>query len=742
MDEREELNELSGRVVSVVYANEENGYTVLRLDTMDGGVTTVVGTLPSACPGEELHAFGEWMTHPSHGRQFRAEYAERSLPRTAEAIYAYLAGRSVKGIGPATATLIVDRFGEKTLDVLENNPELLSEIRGIGREKAARISADFRRQAGLRRLMEFLCGHGLRPLLAVRLYRFYGEEAMDVLGGDPYILAAAHIGGSFAEADRLAFDLGGDAEDPNRVRAAVIFELRHNAGNGHCFIPRDKLVPATAQFISASPESVEAAIDELREQGQVTQDSLAGREACYLSELYEAETYVAEKLKALASEPKPEDEATRQLVARVEARGGIVYAPLQREALSLAARSRVMALTGGPGTGKTTTVRGIVALFRKMGLEIVLAAPTGRAAKRMSELTGMEAQTVHRLLGMSWNDATHQVTFQKTEKEPLEADAVIVDEMSMVDLALFSALLRALRPGTRLVLVGDADQLPSVGAGNVFSDLIRSGKVETVFLREVFRQAEQSAIIRNAHAVNLGQPPQLANNQGDFFFLCRRDGERTLSTVVELCKTRLPDHMGIPADQIQVLSPTRRRGTGTSALNQALQAALNPPSEEKGERRFGDTLFREGDRVMQVKNNYDILWREDGGAASGMGVFNGDIGRIQSIDPRGECITVDFEGRIVEYSPDMLGELEPAYAVTVHKAQGSEYRAVILAALDGAPMLLTRGVLYTAITRARSLFIVVGEESVVARMVANNRQTRRYSGLRARLAGETASLPL
>ena len=702
MDEREELNELSGRVVSVVYANEENGYTVLRLDTMDGGVTTVVGTLPSACPGEELHAFGEWMTHPSHGRQFRAEYAERSLPRTAEAIYAYLAGRSVKGIGPATATLIVDRFGEKTLDVLENHPELLSEIRGIGREKAARISADFRRQAGLRRLMEFLCGHGLRPLLAVRLYRFYGEEAMDVLGGDPYILAAAHIGGSFAEADRLAFDLGCEAEDPNRVRAAVIFELRHNAGNGHCFIPRDKLATATAQFISASPESVEAAIDELREQGQVTQDSLAGREACYLSELYEAETYVAEKLKALASEPKPEDEATRQLVARVEARGGIVYAPLQREALSLAARSRVMALTGGPGTGKTTSLRGILSLYDSLGIETLLTAPTGRAAKRMSELTGREASTIHRLLGAAFSPEGEDTVFSRDEDDPLECGAVVLDECSMVDIILMDALLQAMPEDARLILVGDADQLPSVGPGRVFADILKSGVIPAVSLTEIFRQAGESRIVSYAHEINAGRHPRLAENKGDFFFLRRSDPVKCSETIAELCSVRLPVKMGIPSEEIQVLSPTRKGEAGTGELNRRLQAVLNPPSKGKNEKIFGPVTFREGDRVMQIRNNYDMIWRKEpvsgGPVETGAGIYNGDIGYILAIDAENETLTVDFDGRIAAMSFDALVELEHAWAITVHKSQGSEYRAVVLAIEPGAPRLMTRGVLYTAVT--------------------------------------------
>ena len=420
-------------------------------------------------------------------------------------------------------------------------------------------------------------------------------------------------------------------------------------------------------------------------------------------------------------------------VSEIEAEQGITYAPQQRQAVELAAKTGVVILTGGPGTGKTTTVRGIVALFEKMGLDIVLAAPTGRAAKRMSELTGREAQTVHRLLGMSWNEATQQVAFTKTEKEPLETDAVIVDEMSMVDLTLFSALLRALRPGTRLVLVGDADQLPSVGAGNVFSDLIRSGRVETVFLREVVRQAEKSAIIRNAHAVNLGQPPRLTNDQGDFFFMCRRDGERTVSTIVELCRTRLPEKMGIPADQIQVLTPTRKGASGTISLNRCLQEALNPAGPDKREIQWGDRLFREGDRIMQTRNDYNVVWgREDG--TIGTGIFNGDVGKILQIDPSGEWLAVEFDGRAATYGVEMLNEIDLAYAMTVHKAQGSEYRCVVMAAMPAAQSLMVRGVLYTALTRARELLIVVGDDAAIRAMAANDKQQKRYSGLRWRLA--------
>lgn len=739
MDERQELNELSGRVISVIYANEENGYAVLRLDTMDGGVTTVVGTLPSACPGEELHAFGEWMTHPNHGRQFKAEYAERSLPRTAEAIYAYLAGRAVKGIGPATATLIVDRFGEKTLDVLENHPEKLAEIRGVTLEKARRMSADFRRQAGLRRLMEFLCGHGLRPLLAVRLYKFYGEQAMDVLGGDPYILAAPHIGGSFSEADRLAFDLGCEADDPNRVRAAVVFELRHNAGNGHCFIPEDKLIPATAQFINAAPEQVASAIAELAGRGTITRAALAGREACYLTELYEAETYVAEKLRSLAKAPRPEDEATRRLVERIEAAGGITYAPLQREALSLAARSRVMALTGGPGTGKTTSLRGILAMYDAMGIETLLTAPTGRAAKRMSELTGREASTIHRLLGAAFAPEGEETVFSRDEDEPLDCGAVVLDECSMVDITLMRALLAALPEDCRLILVGDADQLPSVGPGRVFSDILRSEAIPAVRLTEIFRQAEDSRIVRCAHEINRGEHPDFRQNSGDLFLLNRREETRAAETVVELCAERLPKRMGIAPEEIQVLTPTRKGELGSVQLNRRLQAALNPPAKGKNEKIFGEVTFREGDRVMQIRNNYDIIWhrsREGAPAEAGSGIYNGDIGYILGIDGENEALTVDFDGRVAALSFEQLMQLEHAWAMTVHKSQGSEYRAVVLALAQAAPRLLTRGVLYTAVTRARQLLIAVGDEETAHRMIDNHVQSRRYSGLRIRLSSE------
>ena len=588
---------------------------------------------------------------------------------------------------------------------------------------------------GMRRLLEFLSEHQLPMELSSRLFRAYGDVALEVVRSNPYVLAAGEFGVDFSQADTLALSLGVAADDPQRLEAGLLFELSHNNwNNGHTFLPAQKLVGATAQLLECREEQLEERLEALAVRGEVDLDQVAGQEAVYLPALYEAETYIAQRMGEMSrAELLPPDGLDR-LLKQIQRAQGITYAPQQLQAVRQAAQRQVMLLTGGPGTGKTTCLRGVLALFEAMGLETALAAPTGRAAKRLGELCSTEASTIHRLLETGFDPHTGQLVFTHDEYDPLKADAVIVDEVSMVDVPLMAALMAALRGDCRLVLVGDPDQLPSVGPGNLFSDLIRSGAVPTVRLTEIFRQAAQSAIVRNAHMVNSGELPDLRRNDNDFFCLRRRDPQSAVETIVDLCRRRLPERMGIPADQIQVLSPTRRRGTGTAVLNQALQAALNPPAEQKGERRFGDWIFRAGDRVMQVKNNYDILWREEGGTASGMGMFNGDIGVIRTVDK--EVVLVDFDGKLVEYTPDMLGELEPAFAVTVHKAQGSEYRAVILAALDGAPMLMTRGVLYTAITRAKSLFIVVGDDGAVARMVANNRQARRYSGLRARLAGE------
>ncbi len=697
----QELEMIEGTVSSVIFQNEENGYTILKLD-VHGEEVTVVGPMAGTAPGEYLSVRGRWTRHPTYGPQMKAEVVDRRLPQSMKEIFHYLSSGAIKGVGKTTARLIIEEFGEDALTVIEEDPEQLTKIKGITKKRARQIGEVFRQQMGTRRLMEFLTQHQLPLELAGLLRRAYGDVALEVVKANPYLLVNEEFEVEFSQADKLALDLGVGAEDPLRLEAGLIFELAHNNyNNGHTFLPRRKLVEATSVLLEVSGELLEDCLEALLRRGEAECEQVAGQEAVYLPALHEAEAYIAQRILEMSQAELLPPEGLDRLIRRIEKEQRISYAPQQRSAVELAASRQVMLLTGGPGTGKTTCLRGVLALFEMMGLDTALAAPTGRAAKRLGELCNTEASTIHRLLETGFDPHTGKLVFTRNSYDPLKADAVIVDETSMVDVPLMAALLDALRDDCRLVLVGDPDQLPSVGPGALFADLIRSETVPTVRLTEIFRQAAQSAIIRNAHLINRGEVPDLRRNEGDFFCLARRDPQEVLDTIVDLCRRRLPERMGIPADQIQVLSPW---------------------------------VFRAGDRVMQVRNNYDILWREEGGTDSGMGMFNGDIGVIRSIEK--EVITVDFDGKVVEYSPDMLGELEPAFAVTVHKAQGSEYRAVILAALDGAPMLMTRGVLYTAVTRARELFIVVGDPAAVAGMVHNNRQTRRYSGLRARLTEE------
>ena len=724
---------VEGSVDAVIFQNEENGYTVLllRVDGEDEPIT-VVGCIPCAAAGEGMTVTGVWVNHPVHGPQLSAESVERRLPQEEEDIVCYLSSGILKGIGPATAQRLVERFGADTLRVLEEEPERLKTIKGITAKKAMELSEAFRALTGLRQVMEFLARYDLPVYLAMAVQRTYGDNALQMLRDDPYILSRAQFGVDFAVADAIAISMGFGGDDPCRLRAAIEYELAHNAGNGHVFLPREKLLAATAQLVDVDTDMVETALDKLIDSFAVVEKPIANVRGCYLPRLYQAETFVAQRLLSMLRAPVEQLRQVDKTIDAIEEEQGVSYAPLQRQAVRMAAEGGVLLLTGGPGTGKTTSLRGIVALYRRMGLDVALLAPTGRAAKRLGEVTDCDAQTIHRALGMSYNDLTGQAAFKKNGSDPLEAHAVIVDEMSMVDLELMQALLEALRPGCRLVLVGDPDQLPSVGAGNVLGDLLRSTVVPTVSLTQVFRQAEQSAIIRNAHAVNLGQPPQLDSNQGDFFFLCRRSPDRLVQTVVELCRDRLPRNMNIPAEQIQVLSPTRKGACGTVSLNRALQAALNPPSPQKRQKQWGDVTFRVGDRVMQTKNNYDVLWEKDDGTA-GSGIFNGDVGVIQDIDSSGELIVLRFDDRTATYTADLLSQLDMAYAITVHKSQGSEYPAVILVSAPAAPSLMVRGVLYTAITRARRMLIMVGDDAVPARMAENDRQQRRYSGLRRRL---------
>lgn len=730
-----EQTEINGIISSVIYLNDENGYAVVRMETDSGEMVTAVGCLPYIAPGEMISAEGSWVTHAQHGRQFKIEQSNRLLPTSADGIYEYLAGSTVKGIGPATAALIVDRFKEKSLDILEMHPEKLAEIKGISLTKAKDLSASFKKQAGVRRLTEFLCAYGIKPLVALKLYRAYGSAALETVQENPYIISASHIGASFAEADNLALELGIEGDSINRISAAVLFELQHNSGNGHCFIPRDKLIAATSQLISVPADLVSDAIDSLSENGGLVCDTVANLDVCYLAELYEAETYTAERLKSMAGLKTKSSANVERLITKLENLYDISYAPLQKQSIELALNNRILVITGGPGTGKTTILKGILSLYDELELETLLAAPTGRAAKRMSELTGREASTIHRLLGAKMAEDGQSVIFSKHEGDPLNCDALVLDECSMVDITLMSSLLKALKPGCRLVLVGDADQLPSVGPGNVFSDIIRSQTVPTVRLTEIFRQKGDSRIVRNAHMINRGEHPDFEANTGDFFRLRRLKGGTAVETIVELCARRLPENMKIPSASIQVLSPTRKGETGTANLNKRLQAALNPPSESKKEKLFGEAVFRVGDRVIQIKNNYDTIWKTKGGV-SGAGVYNGDIGTIAQIDPITETLTVDFEDKLATYSFEMLNELEHAWALTVHKSQGSEYRAVVLALSGDVQMLLTRGVLYTAVTRAKELLIMVGDDNIAHRMIDNNKQSRRYSALRLRLIAD------
>ena len=730
-----EQTEINGIISSVIYLNDENGYAVVRMETDSGEMVTAVGCLPYIAPGEMISAEGSWVTHAQHGRQFKIEQSNRLLPTSADGIYEYLAGSTVKGIGPATAALIVDRFKEKSLDILEMHPEKLAEIKGISLTKAKDLSASFKKQAGVRRLTEFLCAYNIQPLVALKLYRAYGSAALETVHENPYIISASHIGASFAEADNLALELGVEGDSMNRISAAVLFELQHNSGNGHCFIPRDKLIAATSQLISVPPDLVSDAIDSLSENGGIVCDTVANLNVCYLAELFDAETYTADRLKSMIGLKTKSSANVEKLISKLENMYDISYAPLQKQTIELALNNRILVITGGPGTGKTTILKGILSLYDELELETLLAAPTGRAAKRMSELTCREASTIHRLLGAKMSEDGESVVFSKHEGDPLNCDALVLDECSMVDITLMCSLLKALKPGCRLVLVGDADQLPSVGPGNVFSDIIRSQTVPTVRLTEIFRQKGDSRIVRNAHMINRGEHPDFEANTGDFFRLRRLNGGTAVETIVELCARRLPDNMNIPSASIQVLSPTRKGETGTVNLNKRLQAVLNPPSESKKEKLFGEVVFRVGDRVIQTKNNYDTIWKTKGGV-SGAGVYNGDIGTIAQIDPITETLTVDFEDKLATYSFEMLNELEHAWALTVHKSQGSEYRAVVLALSGDVQMLLTRGVLYTAVTRAKELLIMVGDDNIAHRMIDNNKQSRRYSALRLRLIAD------
>lgn len=727
--DKEGLLSIEGSVEKIIYQNEENGYTVCEIFTPSDEIFTLVGNMPYLSEGETVSALGSWVNHATFGKQFKVEFCEKQLPATETAILKYLASGAVRGIGKVTAQRIVSQFGADSFEVIEHNPQWLSEIPGISPKKAEQISASFAAQFGMRNVMMF-CREYFGPTTAVRIYKKWGNGAAERIKQNPYILCGEIYGVGFEKADAIAKDLGMKKNAPERIAMGLKYVLMHNAAsNGHSFLPLDKLCAVAKRLLSCEMNEIEDEAAALETRGEIVCVRHEGMKCAYLRDYYEAEKYTAEKLCALdrAGKNLGEDNVL-SLISMVERESNMEYAVLQKRAICQAASNGVFILTGGPGTGKTTVVRAIIRVFDAMGLRIALAAPTGRAAKRMSQSAGEEAKTVHRLLEMEYG-AEDKLRFRKNENDQLEDDVIIIDEASMLDLMLTDALLKAIKPGARLILIGDVNQLPPVGAGHVFDDIIKSDRFATVELTHIFRQAQESLIVTNAHAVNHGEYMNLESKSGDFFFLPRQEDAQTAATIAELCKKRLPKSYGLTVfDGIQVITPSRKGDAGTEMLNSALQSVINPPARGKAEKKVRDFTLREGDKVMQIKNNYDIEWNKNG--TQGFGIFNGDIGVIKKIDLSEELITVDFEDKICEYDYTMLDELELAYAITVHKSQGSEYPIVIMPLYRYTPKLLTRNLLYTAITRAQSIVILVGNGEVAKAMVDNNRQTKRYTGLR------------
>lgn len=727
--DKEGLLSIEGSVEKIIYQNEENGYTVCEIFTPSDEIFTLVGNMPYLSEGETVSALGSWVNHATFGKQFKVEFYEKQLPATETAILKYLASGAVRGIGKVTARRIVSQFGTDSFEVIEHNPQWLSEIPGISPKKAEQISASFAAQFGMRNVMMF-CREYFGPTTAVRIYKKWGNGAVERIKQNPYILCGEIYGVGFEKADAIAKDLGMKKNAPERIAMGLKYVLMHNAAsNGHSFLPLDKLCAVAKRLLSCEMNEIEDEAAALETRGEIVCVRHEGMKCAYLRDYYEAEKYTAEKLCALdrAGKNLGEDNVL-SLISMVERESNMEYAVLQKRAICQAASNGVFILTGGPGTGKTTVVRAIIRVFDAMGLRIALAAPTGRAAKRMSQSAGEEAKTVHRLLEMEYG-AEDKLRFRKNEKDQLEDDVIIIDEASMLDLMLTDALLKAIKPGARLILIGDVNQLPPVGAGHVFDDIIKSDRFATVELTHIFRQAQESLIVTNAHAVNHGEYMNLESKSGDFVFLPRQEDAQTAATIAELCKKRLPKSYGLTVfDGIQVITPSRKGDAGTEMLNSALQSVINPPARGKAEKKVRDFTLRESDKVMQIKNNYDIEWNKNG--TQGFGIFNGDIGVIKKIDLSEELITVDFEDKICEYDYTMLDELELAYAITVHKSQGSEYPIVIMPLYRYTPKLLTRNLLYTAITRAQSIVILVGNGEVAKAMVDNNRQTKRYTGLR------------
>lgn len=722
-----QLEELCGVVEDVTYRREDTGFTVMDIFADDEYVT-VVGVLPELSEGESVRLRGTWGYHATFGKQFKAQLCERSMPSSSADLLRYLSSGAVRGIGPATAKKIIERFGENSFDVLENQPERLADIKGISLKKAKDISKIFNEQFAVRQIMISLERFGMTTHECLEAYKLYGANAVDMIKANPYALCSDIVGMGFERADAIASALPEPPDRAYRVSAGIVHVVKYNLNNGHTCVPRKKLIAPSSGLLEADEDTIEAAIDALVESGRLISQMMNGKEFLFLPQIYSAEKLAAQRILVMTKFPPAGRVTVEEDIEKIEKEENIHYESKQREAILTAANKGILILTGGPGTGKTTALNGILKLFELDGIDVALTAPTGRAAKRMSEITGKEAKTIHRLLEVEW-DKHDRPYFSRNARNPISAGAVIVDELSMVDISLFASLLDALPLGCRLIMVGDSDQLPAVGAGSVLHDIILSGALPVVELKEVFRQAMQSRIVTNAHKIVSGQMPELHDKNNDFFFMKRNSAYDTAATVAELCTVRLPKAYSYsPINDIQVLCPSRKGETGTVSLNKRLQAVINPPSPEKKELQSGSRIFREGDKVMQIKNNYNIIWTKD--SEEGTGVFNGDIGTVKKIDKANGCLAVWFDDKEAVYSTDNLQELEHAYAITVHKSQGNEFNAVVIPVMGVVPQLCYRNLLYTAVTRAKKLMVMVGSEKQIRDMVENNTRSKRYSALK------------
>lgn len=729
-----ELLQLCGTVEEIIYRNENNGYTVMTV-LCDGASATAVGTMSDVNIGDELKLVGGWKTHPSYGEQFSFEYYEQFMPSTTDSILKYLSSGAVKGIGRATAKRLVEAFGENTLEVMQNEPERLEQIRGISKEKAQAICTEIRKTFGMREVMIFLEKYRISTMEAVKVWKTLGTDAVKIIEQNPYILCDGSVGVAFDRADYIAAALEKPCDDIFRVRAGIAHVIRYNSGNGHTCLPKEKLLEVSSTFLKLEKDFVSGILEEMISDGSLNCDEIDGREFVFLPSLYRSETFSAGRLLMMLKFPPEKITGVELALDRFEKSQGISYAALQRKAIIEALSGGLLILTGGPGTGKTTTLNAIIELYKQSGIKVSLAAPTGRAAQRMSEVTGREAKTIHRLLEVEW-DRNDVPVFKRNERNLLDCDALILDELSMVDASLFEGVMRALPLGCRLIMVGDSDQLPSVGPGNVLGDLISSGMIPVVQLTEIFRQSMKSLIVTNAHRIVHGEMPEISRTDSDFFFMSCADKEKIASTIVSLCSSRLPStYKYSPFEDIQVLCPGRKGELGVTELNKRLQQVLNPQKSKTEEITMPVYTLRVGDKVMQTRNNYDLLWTKDDGS-EGSGVFNGDIGVIEEIDKAARSAAVRFDDRLAVYDEESLLNLELAYATTVHKSQGNEFNAVIIPMYYGPPQLYYRNLLYTAVTRAKKLLILVGNVSTLKKMVDNNKKTLRYSGLKYFLKGK------